>query len=411
MTETTYLIIGGGVAGTTAAETIRQSDKEGSIVVVSDEPYRFYSRIMLSKPNFFLEKIPFDQVWLKSEAWYSENKVTLLAGKRATQLDTQNKVATLSDGSQWHYQKLLLAIGTCARKWGVPGAEKKGVLSLRNLDDAKEIISRVKTAKQAILIGSGFISFEMTEMLRMAGVAVTLVILESYYWEPLLDGASGRMIEGVLEKNGVKILHKSEVAEVVGGETVEGVVLKDGTRLPCQLIIAGIGTLCPHEWIKSAGVGVNRGILANEFLETSTPDVLTAGDCSEFNDLILGENIQLGNWVNAQIQGKVAGANMLGQTQPFKMVSFYTAQGFGIAIAFVGDVRLASDREVILRGSPQAGSYGRLILRGGKLMGATLLNLTRELGFLSKLIEKGVDLSPNKQNLSDLSFDLAKIIG
>ncbi len=404
------MIVGGGVAGTTAAETIRQNDPQGTITILSDEPYRFYSRIMLSKPNFFLEKIPFEQVWLKSESWYAENKIALLAGKNLTQLDPKGKVATLGDGTQLHYQKLLLAIGACARKWGVPGADKKGVLSLRRLDDAKEIISRVKTAKQAILIGSGFVSFEMAEMLRMAGVEVTLVILESYYWEPLLDEASGRMIEKVLEGNGVKILHKSEVAEVVGGEEVEGVVLKDGTRLPCQLIIAGIGTFCPHDLAKAAGVEVNRGILANEFLETNVPDVWTAGDSAEFNDLVLGERIQLGNWVNAQIQGKVAGANMLGRKQPFKMVSFYTAQGFGIAIAFVGDVRMAPDREVVLRGSPQAGSYGRLILRNGKLIGATLLSLTRELGLLSKLIEKGVNLSPQKQNLSDLSFDLAKLI-
>uniref|UniRef100_A0A831YYH3 NAD(P)/FAD-dependent oxidoreductase n=1 Tax=candidate division WWE3 bacterium TaxID=2053526 RepID=A0A831YYH3_UNCKA len=410
MNEVTYLIVGGGVAGTTAAETLRASDKEGSIAIVSDEPHRFYSRILLSKPNFFLEKIPFDQIWLKEESWYAQNRVALLLGRQAAKLDPSGKIVTLDDGSQWRYRKLLLAVGTRARKWGVPGADKKGVLSLRTLDDAKEIISRVKTAKQAILIGSGFISFEMAEMLRLAGVDVTLVILESYYWEPLLDEISGRMIEKALLANGVKIRHKSEVAQIEGGESVEGIILKDGTKLPCQLIIAGIGVDCSLDWVKASGVETNRGILADEYLQTTAPDIWTAGDVAEFNDAILGERVQLGNWVNAQMQGRAAGANMLGQKQPFRLVSFYTTQGFGITIGFVGNVRVTPDREVVPRGSAEEGKYGRLILHQDKLVGATLVNLAGELGSVSKLIEKGTDLSAKKSEISRLGTNLQVLL-
>lgn len=409
MNEAKYLIIGGGVAGTTAAETIRQSDQEGSIVIVSDEPYRFYSRIMLSKPNFFLEKISFDQIWLKTENWYADNRVEFLGGRKATQLDPAKKMVTLDDGSIRHYQKLLLATGACARKWGVTGAEKKGVYLLRTLDDAKGIISQVKNTKQAILIGSGFVSFEMADMLRMAGIDVTLVILESYYWEPVLDETSGRMIEKVLQENGVKILHKSEIAEVLGGDAVKEVLLKDGSKLSCQLIIAGIGVVCENDLAKTAGIEINRGILANEYLETSAPDVWTAGDCAEFNDLVLGERIVLGNWVNAQSQGKTAALNMTGRRDPFKLVSFYTTSGFGMTIAFVGDGRAGEGREVISRGSPQEGAYGRLIMQSSKLLGATLINLTREVGSLSKLIGRGLDLSAKKEELSHLATDLATL--
>jgi NAD(P)H-nitrite reductase large subunit len=407
--EVKYLIVGGGVAGTTAAETIRATDKESSIAIVSDEPYRFYSRILLSKPNFFLEKIPFDQIWLKDEAWYRQNQISLLLGKEAVKLDPQSKLISLNDGSDWHYEKLLLAVGACARRWSVPGSEMKGVLSLRTLDDAKEVISRVKSIKQAVLIGSGFISFEMADMLTLAGIETTLVILESYYWEPVLDETSGRMIEKVLIEHGVKILHQSEVAQIEGEENVTGVVLKDGTRLPCQLIVAGIGVECPLLWIKESGVTIDRGILADEYLQTNFPDIYTAGDCAEFNDLLLGERVLLGNWVNAQVQGKTAAANMTGQHQPFKMVSFYTTQGMGLAIAFVGNARVSPDREVISRGTPEAGSYGRLILHNGRLVGATLLNLTREMGMLAKLIEGGADLTVKKPLLTDLKTDLSVI--
>ena len=173
--KTHYLIIGGGVAGTTAAETIRSRDKEAGIAIVSDEPYRFYSRIMLSKPNFFLEKIPFDQVWLKKESWYADNNVAFISGKKAVRLDPQKKAVTLDDGAEVSYEKLLVAVGGAARKYDVPGSEKRNIFYVRTLDDAKAIIETVKHAKHAVTIGGGFVSFEMCEMLRMAGIAVTLI--------------------------------------------------------------------------------------------------------------------------------------------------------------------------------------------------------------------------------------------
>jgi len=171
-----YLIIGGGVAGTTAAETIRQNDPTGSCMIVSDEPYRLYSRIMLSKPNFFLEKIPFDRIWLKTEEWYTQNNITLTTGKKATKLDPQKKTITLDDGTEVAYEKLLLATGTCVRPWSIPGSDKEGVFYLRTLDHAKQIIAKVKSAKRAIVVGGGFIGFEMCDMLRLAGVDVTLIL-------------------------------------------------------------------------------------------------------------------------------------------------------------------------------------------------------------------------------------------
>src|SRR3989338_4895071 len=185
-----YLVVGGGVAGTTAAETIRQKDDAGTIAIVSDEPYRFYSRIMLSKPNFFLEKIPFEQVWMKDAAWYEKNRVELLAGRKAVKLKTAKKAITLDSGDILNYEKLLLAIGGCARPWQLAGTEKRGIFYLRTLDDAKNVISTVKTSKQAVSIGGGFISFEMCDMLRLAGIDVTLILRESYFWEPILDETS-----------------------------------------------------------------------------------------------------------------------------------------------------------------------------------------------------------------------------
>lgn len=410
MEKIKYLIIGGGVAGTTAAETIRQHDPLGSCAIISDEPYRLYSRIMLSKPNFFLEKIPFDQIWLKHTIWYAENNIAFITGKKATLLNATAKTVTLDDGTDIQYEKLLIATGTCVRLWNVPGSDKNGVFYLRTLDHAKQIIEKVKSAKKAVIIGGGFIGFEMCDMLRLAGVDVTLILREPHYWDPLLDEPSGHMIEQALERGGVKIFRSTEVREVRGGESVESAILKDETVLPCDMIVVGIGTFCPMEWTASSGIKTNRGIVTDEYLATNLPDVWAAGDTAEFKDIILGEQIQLGNWANAQAQGKTAALNMCGKHEQFKLVSFYVTSGFGITIAFAGDVRPAPKKEIIVRASADGHSYGRLFLKNGKCVGATFINGTQHLSSLSKLIERGTDLSSKHTELADPSRALTALL-
>lgn len=410
MEKIKYLIIGGGVAGTTAAETIRQLDPAGSCAIVSDEPYRLYSRIMLSKPNFFLEKIPFGQIWLKQEDWYAQHNVSLIAGKKAATLDIAEKIVTLDDGTALQYDKLLLATGTCVRPWTVPGSDKNGIFYLRTLDHAKQIIAKVKTAKRAVVIGGGFIGFEMCDMLRLAGIDVTLILREPHFWDPMLDEASGRMIEQALERGGVKILRNTEVREVVGKDSVEKVILKDDKELPCDMIVAGIGTYCPIEWTAGSSIKTNRGIVTDEYLATSALDVWAAGDAAEFKDIVLGEQIQLGNWANAQMQGKIAARNMCGMHEEFRLVSFYVTGGFGITIAFAGDVRPSNERTIITRSARDNSSLSRIILGNGKIVGATMVNNTKELATIAKLIEKGVDMTDNTDKLSDPSFDLKTLL-
>lgn len=392
MEEVKYLIIGGGIAGTTAAETIRKNDSVGKITIVSDEPYPLYSRIMLSKPNFFLEKIPLDNIILKKDSWYAENAISLIKGRKAQKLSPETKIVTLDDSSEIKFEKLLLAIGSSPKKIEIKGADKQGVFYLRSLGDANNIISAVKSSKSAVLIGGGFIGYEMCDLLRLKGVDVTLVIRESRYWEKLLDEAASKLIEDALEKGGVRILRASQAQEIIGNKNVESIILDNGNKVACDMAIIGIGVTSPLDWISEAGIAVNRGIIADEFLKTNIPDIWTAGDASEFNDLILGGKVQLGNWVNAQMQGRTAGLNMVGKNEPFKMVSFYTTQGFGISIAFVGDVRLEPSRRIVTRGSLKENSYARLIIEKDELVGATLINSSSCLAAISKMIKDNIKL-------------------
>jgi NAD(P)H-nitrite reductase large subunit len=218
------------------------------------------------------------------------------------------------------------------------------------------------------------------------------------------------MVVEAIEKGGAKVLLNSEVAEVKGTDTVQNVVLKDGTELPCDLIIVGIGNCCQMDWIKSIGLGVNRGILADEYLATNLQDVWTAGDCAEYSDVILEEKVQLGNWVNAQIQGKVAGLNMAGQKTPFKLVSSYNTSGFGINIAFVGDVSPKQERTVIERGLSTDTNHIRFLIQYGEIVGATAINGMAELMTISKLIENDIKVIGREADLANPNFDLKTLL-
>jgi len=202
----------------------------------------------------------------------------------------------------------------------------------------------------------------------------------------------------------------AELQIAVGGESAESMVSSSGESIPADMIVVGIGVACPLEWAQAGGINVNRGILADEYLHTNLPDVWVAGDAAEFQDVILDERVQLGNWVNAQMQGRTAGLNMTGKKEPFKLVSFYTTQGFGITIAFVGDVRPGPDRKIIPRGADASGSYGRVIIKDGEVVGATLINRTQELALLSKIIEKDIKVADHEGDIANAEFNLNDLI-
>jgi NAD(P)H-nitrite reductase large subunit len=410
MSKFDYLIIGGGVAGTTAANTIRQKKPDSSIGIVSDEPHYLYSRIMLSKPNFFLGKIPFDQIWLKDKKWYEKNNITFLGGKKAIKIDSTKKTIQLDDDSAITYDKLLLATGINARQLSVPGAKKKGIFCLRTLDHGKAIIEAVGSVKKAVTIGGGFISFEMANLLNMAGAETSIIIRESRFWEPALDETASQIAEEAIEKNGVKIIRNAEVEKVIGEDHVTGIVLKDGTKIPCDMVMCGIGATCDIEWLNKCGFKTERAILADKNLKTNMPDVWTAGDATEFNDPISQETVHLGNWVNAQEQGRVAALNMVDEPTPFTFVSYYTTHGFDISVTFVGNVRPKNEFETIVRDDPINKTHAQLLAVNNRLVGAVLINDVKSMRPISQLIEKSIDISDKLEQLTDPNFDLKTII-
>ncbi len=401
-----YLVIGGGVAGTTAIETLRKNDTEGSIALVSDEAYPFYSRVLLSKPGFMRGEQTEESVWLKKLEWYTENKITFFQGVSAVDLNGGEKKVILSNGEVVQYEKLLLATGAHAKKWPVSGADKKGVVYLRTLDDAKQIREMIHSVKHAVIIGSGLVSFEVADVLVSLNIPTTLVMREKYFSFPILSEKEGKVVEKILTEKGVKILRETETQEVLGGEKVEGVILKDGTRIECDIVFSMIGIVLPNEWLKNSGITLGRGVIANEFLETSIPDVWSAGDGTEFRDVVLGETELYGNWMNSRAQGEISALNMLGKKTVFQLVSFQTSHGFGTVLGFVGDIRMLPGRREIFRGSEETNSLTRIILRENTIIGGTVINRMGEMGLITKLIQNKTNVFGKDAELADQNFDL-----
>lgn len=414
-----YLIIGGGIAGTTAAENIRFIDAKNSIAIISDEPYPLYSRVALSKPNFFLQKLPPETVWLKKPEWYKARNVVLTRDE-AIAIDVKRKILRLKSDGEVRYQKLLIASGAKPRTWQAPlkteflrgqvaGAKLAGVFRMQTLDDAVGIMERIKRVKRAVVVGGGFIAFEMCDMLCQRGLEVYSAIRENYFWNRILDDETAGMIEYAMAENGVKIIKNSEIVSVNGTDEIESVTFASGENLPCEMAIIGTGVEPAISWLTS-GLKTARGVLVNEYLETSEPNIWAAGDAAEYLDIFSGKNILAGNWANAQMQGMTAGKNMAGQKIMFNAISPYTTQGFGIHLAFIGDISKDGARESIKRNLRRPNSYTELIIKNKKLSGAILVNHAQELKTISALIRQRLDTVEIRSELQNPDFELKKLI-
>lgn len=405
MKEAKYLIIGGGMAGTTAAEEIRKRDTAGSIVIISDEPYRLYNRTVLL--NVVAKKMSPSDIILKKEKFYKENNIGLELGKKVVKVDDDQRLVKLDDGEEIRFESLLIATGGRARDWPFPVEPKEGVYSFQTLDQAKAITVRCDDAKKAVLIGGGFVGLELAHAFHDRGLEITFLIREPYFWSFLWDEESGHLVEEQLKKNGVDIHLSEEIEKIVGSPEVEKVVTQSGKEFPADVVGIGVGLAPNVDFLSGSKIRLGkRGVKTNEYLETNVAGVYAAGDVAEFKDVIAGVTHVLGNWVNAQEHGKVAGAGMAGEKVAYKRITTYAVTFMGMNISFVGDIVLHEGDEVILRVDKTECRHCRLIARKGKIVGATLINSPRDAVPLRMMIEKGTEVYSVKGKLEDCSANL-----
>jgi apoptosis-inducing factor 3 len=325
------VIVGGGAAGFAAAERLRRERYEGSIVMLSDDEASPVDRPNLSK-DYLAGKAPEDWIPLRGESFYSKNYIDLRLKTHAAGIDARSREVLLTDGSKIPYDRLLLATGAEPVRLTIPGADQPHVHTLRSLADCRAIIERAKTARRAVVLGASFIGLEVAAALRARDIEVHVAAPDKRPMERILGPQMGDFIRTLHEENGV-VFHLEDKASSIDGATVK---LDGGGVLTADFVVAGVGVRPRTALADAAGLGLDRGVIVNAFLETSVPGIFAAGDIARWPDPHTGGNIRVEHWVVAGRQGRTAALNMLGQRQKFVDVPFFWSQHYDVSINYVG---------------------------------------------------------------------------
>jgi NAD(P)H-nitrite reductase large subunit len=306
-----YVIIGGSAAGISAVEAIRSVDRTSPIELFSNEGTPFYSRVLLS--YYIAGAISKEELHFRPLEFFTENKVTAHLGQRVQSVLPDSKLIRTEDGKEYPFDKLLIATGSSPKILDIPGKDKKGVIVMRTIEHAQQIIDRLEGIKTACVLGGGLIGLRTGYALSLRGVKVKIIVKSSHVLSQMLDREAGEMIEARMREHGIEVRTGRDAVEILGKESVEGVTLDNGERINCQLVVIGKGVQPNVDCVSSTSIKVNEGIIADETMRTRAPDIYVAGDVAETYD-ISGETMGINAiWPCAFEQGRVAGLNMAGR--------------------------------------------------------------------------------------------------
>ena len=407
-----YVIIGNGGAGVRAAQTIRARDAEGEITIVDREAHPCYYRMRL--PDYISGWRKRESVFFVPESFYADNRVEFLRGETVTAVDAANRLVRLEKNGDLPYDRLLVAAGARPRELACPGGDLDGVVYLRTLDQADDIIRRAGEAKAAVALGGGLLGVEMARAFNELGLATSYLIREDRFWPQMLDAAGSSLVERVLAEKGIE-LRKGEGIEEIHGEggRVTGVRTTAGTEHQADMVGVAIGVVSNLEFLEGSGLETDRGVLVDEGLRASLPDVFAAGDIAQALDVGSGEHRLVTSWLNTQRQGETAGINMSGgETYLEAVIPYNIIVIYGLPVACIGLDLPPEDAgyETLTGDYPRDGKYRKLVLRDGFLVGATFIGEVREAQAAEALIKGKTDISAWRDRLFEPGFDLRSII-
>jgi NAD(P)H-nitrite reductase large subunit len=355
MTALRYVIIGTGVAAIAAVESIRSQDKNCTILLIGDEPEGFYSRPGLA--YYLTGEIPERHLYPFSKEDFHRLATGHLSAQ-VTQIITQAQQITLHNGSVIPYDRLLVATGARAAPLPIPGHDLQGVFKLDNLADARYILKLARASRSAVVVGGGITALEIVEGLVARGVKTTYLMRGERYWSNVLDETESRIIEQRLKKKpGLQIYHRTEISEILGQHgKVVGVRTRDGRQIKCNLVGLAIGILPRKELAVAAGIHTERGILVNECMQTSDPNVFAAGDVAQVFDPATGLSALDSLWNPAREQGIFAGWNMAGKKISYRRsIPMNVTRLTGLTATIIGAVGHGTDRDLsgIARGDSE----------------------------------------------------------
>jgi nitrite reductase (NADH) large subunit len=381
--ETKYVVIGGGIAGISAAEAIRKQDPEAKIRLFSREKLAPYSRMALTR--YMAGEVDREKLPLHPRDWYLEKQVALEVDQPVVRIDPSKQELHLQDGRVIQYDKLVLATGADPFVPPFPGKDLESVIAVRTLEDADFVLDCCKQPIDVVCIGGGLLGLELAGAIAQGGARVT--VIETFDWllPRQLDPQGGKLLQSKIEAMGMQVVSGGKTKTILGDEKghARGVQLEDGRELPAQLVLVSTGVRPNLDLAKTAGLAINKGILVDDRMASNDPLIFAAGDNTEHKGVLYGL------WLPAKTQGSVAGTNAAGGDARFEgMAPSAMLKVLGIDLFSIGKISGDGQGEKVLQ-REQSGNYCSYILQEGKLLGAILLGDAKLSGKVKKAMDSG----------------------
>jgi 3-phenylpropionate/trans-cinnamate dioxygenase ferredoxin reductase subunit len=387
MEQQTYVIVGGGLAGGKAAETLRGEGFDGRVVLVGEEPEPPYERPPLSK-GYLLGKQPRDKAFVQPAQWYADNDVELLLGRRATGLDPAAHTVTVDDAEPVRYDKLLLATGARVRRLDVPGSDLDGVRYLRTVAESDALRAAFVPGARVVVVGAGWIGLEVAAAATELGAAVTVIEVDALPLRRVLGDEVATLFADLHRAHGVDLRFNAGVREFRGADgRLAGVVLADGAELPADVAVVGVGVRPNTELAEAGGLAVDDGIMVDAGLRTSDPDVYACGDVASVDSPLLGQRVRVEHWANALNGGPAAAKAMLGQRVVYDRVPYFYTDQFELGMEYSGFVA--------------PGGYDDIVFRGGRSIAD---------GFIAFWLSRGRVLAGMNVNVWDVTDPIQALV-
>lgn len=406
--EQNFVIVGGGLAGASAAEELRKQGFDGSVRIIAAEDHQPYIRPPLSK-GYLNGSDNLDAVYVHPAEWYKTNRIEVTTGVSVTAIDRAAHEVSLSAGDKVHYDKLLIATGSSPRKLGIDGADLDGVYYLRTLDDSEALQAELKDGgRKLVLIGSGWIGMEVGATARTLGNEVTILERDPIPLANALGDELGTLFADYHKEKGVVLRASVIVDKIVGADGhVSGVALSDGEIVSADLVLVGVGAIPNVGLATDAGLDVDNGILTDASLQTSDPDIYAAGDVASAMHPLIGQRLRSEHWANALNEGPAAARGMLGQEVAFDDIPYFYTDQFDLGMEYSGYGPLTRGATVVYRGDPATREFISFWVTDGKVVAGMNVNVWDVNEQVQRIIREGKTIDVAR--LADESVPLEQL--
>lgn len=399
------VVIGGGQAALQTVQSARQLGHEGPITLIADEPHAPYQRPPLSK-QYLAGKLPRERLYLRPERFYEEKAIALRLGRSACELDIDKQRIELDDGTQLGFDQLVLATGSRARRLDVRGAELAGIHYVRSIADIDALRPELSAGARAVIVGGGYIGLEVAAVAVELGVEVTILEAAERLLARVVCAELADFYARYHAEAGVSLHCGAALSAFVGQQRVTAVETADGARIPCDLVIVGIGVLPNTELAERAGLDTADGILVDTGARTAHPNVFAVGDCTRHPHPHAPGTVRLESVNNAVEQGKAAAASLLGSSAPFESVPWFWSDQYDLKLQIAG-LALGYD-EIVVRGAMSRDGFAVYYLADGVPIAVDAVNSPREFMQAKKIVAARAKLSTARiaDPAADLTADL-----